>query len=109
MILIPLFGGFVEYITCISFAVKNKMELAVAVAIGSSLQIALFVAPILVLAGWVLGQPMNLSFNPFELVAVAMAVVITNSISNDGRTNWLEGVLLLIAYAVLGTAFYFHP
>ncbi|KAF3887613.1 MULTISPECIES: calcium/proton exchanger [Nostocales] len=109
VILIPLFGGFVEYITCISFAVKNKMELAVAVAIGSSLQIALFVAPILVLAGWVLGQPMNLSFNPFELVAVAMAVVITNSISNDGRTNWLEGVLLLIAYAVLGTAFYFHP
>ncbi len=109
VILIPLFGGFVEYITCISFAIKNKMELAVAVAIGSSLQIALFVAPVLVLAGWVLGQPMNLSFNPFELVAVAMAVVITNSISNDGRTNWLEGVLLLIAYAVLGTAFYFHP
>ncbi|GAA6622186.1 calcium/proton exchanger [Scytonema sp. NUACC26] len=109
VILIPLFGGFVEYITCISFAIKNKMELAVAVAIGSSLQIALFVAPVLVLVGWVLGQPMNLSFNPFELVAVAMAVVITNSISNDGRTNWLEGVLLLIAYAVLGTAFYFHP
>jgi Ca2+:H+ antiporter len=109
VILIPLFGGFVEYITCISFAVKNKMELAVAVAIGSSLQIALFVAPVLVLTGWLLGQPMNLSFNPFEVVAVAMAVVITNSISNDGRTNWLEGVLLLIAYAVLGTAFYFHP
>lgn len=109
VILVPLFGGFVEYITCISFAIKNKMELAVSVAIGSSLQIALFVAPVLVLAGWVLGQPMNLSFNPFELVAVAMAVVITNSISNDGRTNWLEGVLLLITYAVLGTAFYFHP
>lgn len=109
VILIPLFGGFVEYITCVTFATKNKMELAVAVAIGSSLQIALFVAPILVLVGWALGQPMNLSFNPFELVAVAMAVLITNSISNDGRTNWLEGVLLLITYAVLGTAFYFHP
>ncbi|KAB8314017.1 calcium/proton exchanger [Tolypothrix campylonemoides VB511288] len=109
VILIPLFGGFVEYITCITFAIKNKMDLAVAVAIGSSLQIALFVAPILVLVGWVLGQPMNLSFNPFELVAVAMAVLITNSISNDGRSNWLEGVLLLITYTVLGTAFYFHP
>lgn len=109
VILIPLFGGMVEYITCVTFAIKNKMELAVGVAIGSSLQIALFVAPVLVLVGWVLGQPMNLNFNPFELVAVAMAVLITNSISNDGRTNWLEGVLLLITYAVLGTAFYFHP
>ncbi|MEC4812987.1 MAG: calcium/proton exchanger [Scytonema sp. PMC 1069.18] len=109
VILIPLFGGFVEYLTCVNFALKNKMELAVAVAVGSSLQIALFVAPFLVLVGWALGQPMNLNFNPFELVAVAMAVVITNSISADGRTNWLEGVLLLMTYAVLGTAFYFHP
>jgi Ca2+:H+ antiporter len=109
VILIPLFGGVVEYITCVTFAVNNKMELAVGVAIGSSLQIALFVAPALVLVGWAIGQPMNLNFNPFELVAVAMAVIITNSISNDGRSNWLEGVLLLITYAVLGIAFYFHP
>jgi Ca2+:H+ antiporter len=109
VILIPLFGGVVEYITCVTFATNNKMELAVGVAIGSSLQIALFVAPALVLIGWAIGQPMNLAFNPFELVAVAMAVIITNSISNDGRSNWLEGVLLLITYAVLGIAFYFHP
>ena len=109
VILIPLFGGIVEYITCVTFATNNKMELAVGVAIGSSLQIALFVAPALVLVGWAIGQPMNLNFNPFELVAVAMAVIITNSISNDGRSNWLEGILLLITYAVLGIAFYFHP
>ena len=109
VILIPIFGGIVEYIACVTFAIKNKMELAVAVAIGSSLQIALFVAPTLVLAGWVLGQPMNLSFNLFEVVAVAMTVAIANSISSDGRSNWLEGVLLLMTYAVLGTAFYFHP
>jgi len=109
VILIPIFGGIVEFITCVTFAIKNKMEVAVAVAIGSSLQIALFVAPILVLVGWSIGQPMNLSFNPFEIVAVTMAVVSTNSISNDGSTNWLEGVLLLITYAVLATAFYFHP
>jgi Ca2+:H+ antiporter len=109
VILIPLFGGIVEYITCVTFATNNKMELAVGVAIGSSLQIALFVAPALVLIGWAIGQPMNLNFNPFELVAVAMAVIITNSISNDGRSNWLEGILLLITYAVLGIAFYFHP
>ncbi|KGF72058.1 cation transporter [Neosynechococcus sphagnicola sy1] len=109
VILIPLFGGVVEYITCITFALKNKMEVAMAVAIGSSLQIALFVAPILVLVGWLMGQPMNLDFNPFEIVAVAMAVIICNSISSDGSSNWLEGVLLLITYIILGTAFYFHP
>lgn len=110
VILIPLFSGFVEFITCIKFALNNRMEGAVAVAIGSSLQIILFVAPVLVLAGWFLGQPeMNLSFNPFELVCVIAAVMITNSISNDGRSNWLEGVLLLITYAVLAIAFFVHP
>ncbi|BCL33722.1 calcium/proton exchanger [Nostoc sp. MS1] len=109
VILIPLFGGAVEYITAATFAMKNKMDLAVAVAMGSSLQIAMFVAPILVLAGQLMGQPMNLDFNPFEVLAVAIAVLITNSISTDGNSNWLEGALLLITYAVLGAAFYFHP
>lgn len=73
------------------------------------MQIALFVAPVLVLAGWVLGQPMDLNFNPFELVAVAVSVLIANSISSDGKSNWLEGVLLLAAYTVLGFAFYYLP
>ncbi|BAZ11717.1 calcium/proton antiporter, CaCA family protein [Calothrix sp. NIES-4071] len=109
VILIPLFGGAVEYITAATFAIKNKMDLAVAVAMGSSLQIAMFVAPVLVLVGQFLGQPMNLEFNPFEVLTVAIAVVITNSISTDGSSNWLEGALLLITYTVLGTAFYFHP
>lgn len=109
VILIPLFGGAVEYITAATFAMKNKMDLAVAVAMGSSLQIAMFVAPILVLVGQLMGQPMNLDFNPFEVLAVAIAVFITNSISTDGQSNWLEGALLLITYAVLGAAFYFHP
>ena len=109
IILIPIFSGVVEYITCVTFATKNKMEGAVAVAIGSSLQIALFVAPITVLVGWAIGQPMNLEFNLFSGLAVAVAVVITNSVSTDGRSNWLEGALLLITYIVLGIAFYFHP
>jgi Ca2+:H+ antiporter len=85
------------------------MDLSVSVAVGSSLQIALFVAPVLVIAGLIMGQPMDLDFNPFELVAVAVAVLIANSISSDGRSNWLEGVLLLAAYIVLGFSFYFHP
>lgn len=109
VILIPLFGGTVEYITAATFAMKNKMDLSVAVAMGSSLQIAMFVAPILVIIGQLMGQPMNLDFNPFEILAVAIAVLITNSISTDGNSNWLEGALLLITYGVVGAAFYFHP
>ena len=109
VILIPLFGGVVEYITVITFARKNKMDLAISVAMGSSLQIVMFVAPILVFAGQLMGQPMNLEFEPFELMAAAMAVVVTNSISSDGRSNWLEGVLLLVTYGIVATAFYFHP
>jgi Ca2+:H+ antiporter len=109
VILVPIIGNAAEHATAVSVAMKNKMDLAVSVAVGSSLQIALFVAPVLVLAGWVMGQPMDLDFNPFELVAVAVSVLIANSISSDGRSNWLEGTLLLAAYAVLGLAFYFHP
>ena len=109
VILLPVIGNAAEHATAVTVAMKNKMDLSVSVAVGSSLQIALFVAPVLVLAGFVFGQPMDLDFNPFELVAVAVAVLIANSISSDGRSNWLEGTLLLAAYAVLGLAFYFHP
>ncbi len=109
VILIPLFGGVVEYIAVVTFARKNKMDLAVSVAMGSSLQIVMFVAPVLVFAGQLMGQPMNLEFEPFALMAVGMAVTVTNSISTDGRSNWLEGVLLLVTYGTVAAAFYFHP
>jgi len=109
VILLPIIGNAAEHATAVTVAMKDKMDLSLTVAVGSSLQIALFVAPVLVLAGWFMGQPMDLDFNPFELVAVAVAVAITNSISADGKSNWLEGILLLAAYAVLGLAFYFHP
>ena len=109
VILLPIIGNAAEHATAVSVAMKNKMDLSVSVAIGSSLQIALFVAPVLVIAGWAIGQPMDLNFNPFELVAVAVAVLIVNSISADGKSNWLEGGLLLATYSVLGLAFYFHP
>ncbi|MFE4106739.1 calcium/proton exchanger [Almyronema epifaneia] len=109
VILLPIIGNAAEHATAVTVAIKDKMDLSVSVAVGSSLQIALFVAPVLVIAGYFMGQPMNLSFNPFELVAVAVAVLIANSISSDGRSNWLEGTLLLAAYAVLSLAFYFHP
>lgn len=109
VILLPIVGNAAEHATAVSVAMKNKMDLSVSVAVGSSLQIALFVAPVLVIVGWLLGKPMDLNFNPFELVAVAVAVLITNSISSDGRSNWLEGTLLLATYIILGLAFYFHP
>src|ERR687886_255814 len=109
VILVPIIGNAAEHTTAVTVAMKNKMDLSVSVAVGSSLQIALFVAPVLVLAGFVLGKPMDLNFNPFELVAVAVSVLIANSISSDGNSNWLEGILLLAAYTVLALAFYFHP
>ena len=109
VILVPIIGNAAEHATAVTVAMKNKMDLAMSVAVGSSMQIALFVAPVLVIAGWATGQPMDLDFNPFELVAVAVSVLIANSISSDGKSNWLEGTLLLAAYTVLGFAFYFHP
>lgn len=109
VILLPIIGNAAEHATAVTVAMKNKMDLSVSVAVGSSMQVALFVAPVLVIAGWLMGQPMDLDFNPFELVAVVVAVLIANSISSDGRSNWLEGILLLAAYLVLALAFYFYP
>jgi len=109
VILVPLVGGAAEYITAVRVAVKNNMDLSVSIAMGSSLLVALLVAPILVLVGRVIGQPMDLNFNLFEVIAVVVAVAIANLISLDGKSNWLEGALLLATYGILGTAFYFHP
>jgi Ca2+:H+ antiporter len=108
IILLPLVGGAAEYVTAVGVAMKNNMDLSVSVAMGSSLLVALLMAPVLVLVGYVIGQPMDLSFNLFEVVAVAVAVIVANLISLDGRSNWLEGVLLLATYAILGAAFYFQ-
>ncbi|MBF2099193.1 MAG: calcium/proton exchanger [Gloeomargaritaceae cyanobacterium C42_A2020_066] len=109
VILLPLLGGAAEYVTAVTVALKNNMDLSISVAMGSSLLVALLVGPLLVLAGLVLGQPMDLNFTLFEAVAVAIAVTVANLISMDGRSNWLEGTLLLATYVILGAAFYFQP
>ena len=109
VVVVPIIGNAAEHATAVTVAMKNKMDLSLSVAVGSTMQIALFVAPLLVIIGKLMGQPMDLDFNPFELVAVAASVLIANSISSDGKSNWLEGTLLLATYAVLGFAFYFHP
>ncbi len=109
VVVVPIIGNAAEHATAVTVAMKNKMDLSVSVAVGSTMQIALFVAPLLVIIGKIMGQPMDLDFHPFELVAVAASVLIANSISSDGKSNWLEGTLLLATYAVLAFAFFFHP
>lgn len=104
---IAIIGNAAEHSAAILMAMKNRIGAAVEIAIGSSLQIALFVAPTLVLLSLLFGDPMNIVFTPFELAAIGVGTFIAISISRDGATNWYEGVLLLAVYIILGTAFYF--
>lgn len=108
IILIPLVGNAAEHLAAVGFAMKDKMDLAVQIAIGSSLQVALLVAPVLVFLGLAFNQPMNMIFrNPLELAALASAIIATNAVARDGETHWLEGALLLAVYLLLGLAFFF--
>lgn len=109
VILIPLVSDTAAFVMMIRLATKNQMDLTVATATGDSLLIALFVAPVLVFVGQIIGQPIDLNFNPFQVIAVAIAVAITNLLTFSGRSNWLDGSLLLATYIVLGVAFYYHP
>jgi Ca2+:H+ antiporter len=109
IIVVAVIGNAAEHSTAVWMARKNKMDLSLGIAIGSSLQIALFVAPVLVFVSYAFGQPMNLEFSIPEVVSVIVAVYITAEISNDGETNWLEGVQLLSVYLILAVLFYFLP
>jgi Ca2+:H+ antiporter len=104
IIIIPIIGNAAEHSTAVVMALKNKMDVAVEIAIGSSLQIILFVAPILVFLS-LLFKPMSIIFNEFELVALIVAVIIANRVSNDGESNWLEGVQLIAVYIIIAICF----
>lgn len=106
VILLPFFGNAAEHFTAVTVAGKDKMDLSLAIAIGSSVQIAVFVAPMMILMAWVLGVGLSLEFGLLETAATFCSVLVTNSILSDGKTNWLEGMMLLACYAVLGLAFY---
>jgi Ca2+:H+ antiporter len=108
VILVPMVGNAAEHLTAVTVAMKNKMDLSLGIAIGSTTQIALLIAPMLVLAGWAIGKPLTLSFDVFELVAVVMAVAVANFIVLDGESNWLEGLMLVATYGILAVAFLFH-
>lgn len=109
IIIIPLVGNVAEHLVAVIVAYKNKMELSLAVSLGSSLQIALFVAPVLVFVSLLFGEPLLLVFNNFELIALVAASLIAAFIALDGESNWLEGAMLLAVYLIVAVAFYFLP
>jgi Ca2+:H+ antiporter len=109
VILVAIIGNAAEHSTAILVAAKNQMDLALNIAIGSSIQIALFVAPLLVFMSYIFGQPMDLLFTTFEVVSVALTVGIVSLVAMDGESHWMEGVQLLAVYFILAMAFYFLP
>ena len=109
VMLVPLIGNIAEHLVAVQMAHADKMDLSLGIAVGSGLQIALFVTPVLVLAGLVMGTPMTLVFNSYELAALVGATLIAVLISVDGESHWLEGAELLALYAILGLAFFFVP
>ncbi|HEY0320067.1 MAG TPA: calcium/proton exchanger [Pyrinomonadaceae bacterium] len=109
VIVVAIIGNAAEHSSAVLMAMRNKMDLSLGVALGSSLQIALFVAPVLVFASYLFGQPMDLEFTTPEIIAVVVSIFIVHQVSSDGESNWLEGAQLLSVYAILAILFYFLP
>ncbi|WOO85549.1 Vacuolar calcium ion transporter [Vanrija pseudolonga] len=109
LILLPIVGNAAEHFTAVSVAVKDKLDLSISVAVGSSIQIALFVIPVIQLLAWTLGKPLTLLFDPFESLVLFFSVIIVNQTLADGRSNWMEGVVLMFFYVLLAVAFWFYP
>jgi Ca2+:H+ antiporter len=109
IVIVPIIGNVAEHLVAVQVAAKNKMELSLAISVGSSLQVALFVAPLLVFISLLMGNPLTLVFNQFELIALMAAVLIAGLVSLDGESNWLEGAMLLAIYAIIALAFFWLP
>jgi len=109
VVIVAVIGNAAEHGVAVTVAMRDKMDLSFAIATGSSAQVALFVAPLLVLAGLAIGRPMDLFFEVFELAAMGLAVAAVIMVSQDGESNWFEGSLLLSVYLMMGIVFYFHP
>ena len=109
LILIPIVGNAAEHVTAVVVALRDKMDLAMGVAIGSSIQIALGVTPFLVIVGWIIGQDMSLHFETFETVAFAVSVLVVTYTVQDGKSNYLEGAMLLGLYIIIALAFFVSP
>lgn len=109
IILVPLIGNVAEHLVAVQMALKNKMDLSVEIAVSSSLQIALLVAPLLIFISLALGNPLQIVFNQFEMLALLAGTVIAALVSADGESTWLEGVALLAVYLILGISFFLLP
>lgn len=109
IIIVPIIGNVAEHLVALQVAAKNQMELSLAISVGSSLQIALFVAPLLVFISLLMGNPLTLVFNQFELIALMAAVLIAGLVSLDGESHWLEGTMLLAIYAIIALGFFWLP
>ena len=109
IILVPIIGNVAEHLVAVQVALKNQMDLSLSIALGSSLQIALFVAPVLVFLSLAMGNPLTLEFNNYEVIALFAASLVATFVALDGRSNWLEGAMLCAVYGVLALGFYFLP
>lgn len=107
VIVLAIVGNAAEYVSAVYFARRDRMGLVISITVGSTIQIAMVVAPVLVIVSYLMGHPMNLVFsNPIELIAIAGAAFIVNSIAQDGETTWFEGVMLLAVYLLFAMAFF---
>ncbi|KAK3393826.1 Sodium/calcium exchanger protein-domain-containing protein [Podospora didyma] len=109
LIILPIVGNAAEHVTAITVAMKNKMDLAIGVAVGSSIQIALFITPLIVIIGWAMGREMTLYFTLFETVCLFVSTFIVNFLVLDGRSNYLEGALLIATYIIISVVAFFYP
>jgi Ca2+:H+ antiporter len=109
LIILPIVGNAAEHVTAVTVAAKNKMDLAIGVAVGSSIQIAIFITPFVVVLGWIMNKDMSLYFNIFETVALFVTAFVVNFLVLDGRSNYLEGSLLIAAYVIIALASFFYP
>ncbi len=109
VIFVAIIGNAAEHSSAVMMALRNKAELALQISVGSATQIAMFAAPLLVLLSFALGNPMDLIFSSFELVAIVFSVWIARNVVSDGKSNWIEGFMLLSTYLIMAVVFFFHP
>ncbi|KAG1740581.1 calcium/proton exchanger, partial [Suillus lakei] len=109
IILLPIVGNAAEHATAVTVSVKDKLTLSLGVAVGSSIQIALFVIPFIVTLGWIMNKPLTLLFDPLESIVLFLSVLTVNYVVQDGKSNWLEGMILMCLYMILVVTFWYYP
>lgn len=109
VILLPIVGNAAEHVTAVTVSVKDKLTLSLGVAVGSSIQIALFVIPFIVTLAWIMGKKLTLLFDPLESIVLFLSVITVNYVVQDGKSNWLEGMILMCLYLIVAVTFWFYP